>query len=253
MLFRRKKKNVPRAPASAPCDHRHLYRAPVKPGSLQAQMIREGGAPIQIQVCDMNLEGIGVELPSNVDPRLEKGEVVSLELRKDDGTWSIDTPARVEHLEPGAKGQRCGLGFLHLGSLYAQMEDSLGRFFNRRRHVRVRPEFGQDILVRLRQAGHKPRGLLHDLSQSGLCVALDLVSSASIKEGTSVQVALELPGVRGTLEGPTRIVSKRRLGLREFVSLAFEFDAPPSLLDYVERRAGEIAAFSAELMASQSD
>jgi c-di-GMP-binding flagellar brake protein YcgR len=254
MFFRRHRKQQESTLAESLGCGPHPYRAPVDPQAIRARVVREGKGPVQAGVVNLSLEGTNIEMPRHLDPGLEPGEVVSLELRHTGETWRIETPAQVEQDVPrGSANARYGLTFLNMGSLYAQMENTLGLYFNRRRHQRVRPEEHQDILVRLRQGGQKPRGTLHDLSLSGMCVALDLVAAASLQGERPIEFAFDLPDSRGILEGVAQAVSKRRLGRNEFLSLEFDIEdanlvrCAGTLAAYVDERARQMLAFSAGL------
>jgi PilZ domain len=253
MFFRRKPKQE--APPAQPEEQRRLYRAAVDPEMIRATVTRGDEEPLLVGVTDLSLEGAGIEIPFHLDPEFEAGDLVDLALSHMHDGWSVTTSAQVEQTHPkiGANVPY-GLTFLGTGSLYAQMEDTLGRYFNRRRHERVRPDLDKDVEVRLRQGGHRPRGPMHDLSSSGMCVAIDLVAAVSLKTGAQVEIRFELPGCKGEFEGRANLVARRRLGPKEFVSLEFDLQAGGSLAErhgdlvgYVARRSEQIAAFSRAL------
>ena len=244
MFFRRRRRSQEAALAESIGGQRAPYRTPVDPQDVRARLLREGEEPLQAGVVNLSLEGANIAVPGHLDPGLTPGELVSLELRHTREAWRIDTPAQVEpHGPSGAGNTRYGLRFLNMGSLYAQMEDALGLHFNRRRHQRVHPEDQQDIVVRLRQGGQKPRGNMHDLSLSGMCVALDLIGAASLQPDHPLEFTFDLPGARDSLQGAARVVSKRRLGSREFLSLEFDIEDQRfagivgTLAAYVDERA----------------
>lgn len=259
-MFWRWKKNET-SDTDDPQHQRKLYRAPTNPDMLRAVVLREEEDAVHAGICDLSLEGAGLEIPFHLDPGFEEGEVVNLEMRHIAEDWQVDTPAVIERSIPnGGANVRYGITFMSMGRLYAQMESTLARYFNRRQHPRVTPELDKDIGVRLKQGGHKPLGSVHDLSQGGMCVALDLVSSAPITSNQTVTFAFDLPGFKHTLEGTAKVLGKRRLGLHEFLSLEFELEAEDSLVEhfealntYVKRRVTEMEAFSDQLRATGTD
>lgn len=258
MLFRRKRKKKD-LEESQEASRRRLYRAPVDPQVVRATIAREGQEAVRAGLVDLSLEGAGIAVPLHLDPEFATDEVVDLELRHQTDGWVIETPARIECRRAGGGVDIVyGVHFLSPGSLYAQLENTLGRYFNRRRHHRVRPDLDADIAVRLRQGGQRPRGVAHDLSKSGMCVALDLVAATAVTVDEPLEVSFQLPGSAAVHEGPARVVAKRRLALREFVSLDFDLEAEGGIVEhftdlvrFVERRAAQMEAFSADLRAGR--
>lgn len=258
MFFRRRKKN-PASPCAAPVNHRRLYRAPVPSDDLRARVGREEKDDVQATVFDLSLEGVGIEVPFHLDPQFEPGEVVQIHLRHAKESWVVQTAARVEQDQPdGGANVRYGLTFLNMGNLYAQLEDTLGKYFNRRRHARVHLPDNEEVIVRLRQGGHRPRGSMVDLSSSGMCVALSVVAAASLRSAEPLQLVFELPQRKTTFEGRARVVDRRRLGATEFLSFEFDLAAEGSLVErhgelaaYVTMRADRMAAYSRNLQGSR--
>ena len=260
-MFFRRKRSRPEPEPERPEDKRRLYRAPVDSETIRATVVREGREPVQAGVVDLSLEGAGIAVPRHLDPGLEPGEVVALSLRHLGEGWVVETAACVEQSHHGGGANvKYGLTFLNTGSLYAQLEDRLGVYFNRRRHERVRPDLDKDVIVRLRQAGHRPRGPVYDISESGLCVSLDLVSSTALDPARPVGLSFELPGCKVPFEGQARLVARRRLRTREFVSLEFDLGAGGTLAErhrdlcaYVGKRSEQMRAFSAALQAAAAE
>lgn len=252
MFFSRKPKQ--QAPPE-PSDQRQLYRAKVDPEVLRATVTREGHDPVQAGVVDLSLEGAGVEVPFHLDPEFEAGEIVELALRHAQDGWTVVVSARVEQLRSsGGANVHYGMIFLGMGGLYAQLEDILGRYFNRRRDERVQPHLDKDVMARLRQGGHRPRGPIQDLSVSGMCMTVDLVAAAPLKVGENLRVRFELPGCKVEFEGQARLLTRRRLGDKEFVSMEFDLEAGGTLAEhhadlkaYIAGRSEQMAAFSRAL------
>ena len=204
-----------------------------------------GGAPAQpVELFDMNIHGARVIAPFHFAPSEADGQPVRLDIRHESRQWAVQAHSRVTQLNRWSDDKvMLELEFTQLGALYAQLDNALGRYFNRRGEDRVAPAEGERIGVRLARGPHRVRGLASDLSSTGLCTRAPLVQAAVFRLGEHVQASIDLPGSAEEIEVSGTVRHGYRDG--EDVHLGIEFDRGAThgmarrrteYLKYIERR-----------------
>ncbi|MCB9911066.1 MAG: PilZ domain-containing protein, partial [Planctomycetes bacterium] len=161
--------------------------------------------------------------------------------------WSVRTPARIVRKVPQGPGMcLLGLQFINTGNLYAQLDDAMGRYFNRRRLGRVHPDENQTIDVHVSHGSNQILGRIYDLSSSGMGVAVPYVHGLELKPGMPLNIRFRLPNTSKTLTGEVVIRQRRMMGEYAFlgVILGEDFDSSQQVIEgYIETRRQEAEEF----------
>lgn len=252
-LFRRAKRHTS-APASKEST-RPQHAALPEAEDLQVQLMLEGHQPFQVDLYDMNIQGAEIVLPFHLAPLGGEGEVVELDIYHPGDGWRVRAVGRVRRLDQWDDATvLIEIQFSQLGDLYAQLDDALGRYFNRRSAARVKPDIDSVVRVKIAYGPHRVRGEAQDLSRTGLGVMLPLVQAAIFRSGERVLVYIDVPGVKETFEGPGIIKHGYRSGPDVVLGVEFDLlaDSPmkkrrAEFLKYVEKRREEIEAWQMRL------
>ncbi len=214
------------------------------------------GPPVLVELLDMNIQGAGLAVPFHLAPTPDHDRIVELAVSHTQDGWRVTTPARVTRVSKlDEQRVHVGLQFMNLGDLYAQLDDALGRYFNRRASMRVLPAEGAQVGVRISYQHHRLRGFAHDVSRTGVGVRMTLVQAAIFKTGEEIRLQVELPEAKGPLEGAARVRHGYRL--KEDVVLGMEFDLTKGgtleaqrkqLYAYIEQREREILELQRRLI-----
>lgn len=235
MLFRRKKAKSE--------DRRQIFRARVlDPDHLSARIVTPAGNHLTVQVADLSMQGVGLVMPFELDPQLRPEDVVEIEISCEREGWRIKTPAQMRQTHhPDQRNIHIGFQFINTGNLYAQMEDALGLYFNRRGKIRVAPALDAQPLLRISYGGHRLTAKVHDLSASGLKAGLSHVEASVLKVGSKVGIWLTLPGAEIPLEGSGTVRHVRHVGHDDQIGIEYEqtgtlMKRHAELADYLEER-----------------
>jgi len=258
-LFRRK-----RGTSDAPAEGRSLEEQRL---SLHARVpdaqdlsvylsLGDEGPTVLVELLDMNIQGAALAVPFHLAPTADDERFVELTVSHAQDGWRVLTPARVTRVSKlDEQRVHVGLQFMNLGDLYAQLDDALGRYFNRRASMRVLPAEGTQVGVRIVYQHHRLRGLAHDVSRTGVGVRMTLVQAAIFKTGEEVRMHVELPGAKSALEGVARVRHGYRLGEDVVLGMEFDFEQGGSLgaqrkqlYAYVEQREREILELQRRLI-----
>lgn len=194
------------------------------------------------ELVDLSIRGAGVVVPVEFDPPIATDEIVELTVAHPIDGWTVQTPVCLRRAFTDGSKVQYGFEFINEGNLYAQLENAMARYFNRRRASRVEVELDQQPVVRMAWGRIKALGKLHDVSRDGIGVTLDLVHAQKLFEEDEIAVRFELPEVKKPLECKATVARLNRLGDRAFVGLELEKDAKSgvnkyavTLQEYVER------------------
>lgn len=247
MLFRRKNKDA--RPT------RTQYRSDLTGAeAILATIISPSGLAPEGVVADLSIHGAGVLIPFESDPALAVGDVVELILRSPVQGWTVQTPIRLCQVrQEGQRDILYGGQFINLGNLYSQLEDALGTYFNRRVNVRVRPEVYHKVIAQVRADARRIRSPIHDLSVTGMGIAIQRYQRDWIEEGQVVDVEFSLPGEKKELSGPARVRHFDPLTANLLVGLEFDLDDRKGIARhrkkleaYIEERAAAVDLFAQE-------
>jgi hypothetical protein len=247
MFFRRKKNKRPKGQP----EQRAHYRSELGSNhSLEITLEPPDRSLIPAELVNLTVRGAGVRVPAETATGLEGDDVLEVCISSKRDRWTIKTPAVVRQVNEERGHLSCGIEFINLGNLYSQMEDALGRYFNRRAHLRVHPHFDRPDSVTLSSMGNKMMGTVYDLTTHGLGIVLSHVEAAPLKLETEARVSLQLGRKKAVLDGPTVIRHRRKLSMGELVGVEFDlehesgFGQHQKLLgEYCAKREREMAAW----------
>ncbi len=229
MFFRRKKHPVP-------AEQRALYRPLLSENHGLRVLLERPGAPfLEVSLRSLTFRGAGLEAPANYDIAIHQDDVFDVTLWKDDESWNVRTPAVVRRLDRTVEGKiGFGIEFINLGSLFGQMTDALGTYFNRRAFERVQPDAARPVTARLYSHGHRMPGAVHDLTPGGVALLVDHVLAVPLRTGADARVTLCLPTSKRELEGEAFIRQIRRLREQDFIGLEFDLEHPEGFRVHAE-------------------
>lgn len=252
-LFKRAKRpdSAPEAQETTRPQHAALPEAE----ELQVQLTLEGHQPFRVDLYDMNIQGAEIVLPFHLAPLGGEGDVVELLVHHPRDGWSVRAIGRIRKMDQWDDAMvLVEIQFSQLGDLYAQLDDALGRYFNRRSAMRVKPEIDSVVRVKLAFGPHRLRGEAQDISRTGLGVSLPLVQAAVFRSGERVTVYVDIPGCKTTFEGPGIVKHGYRSGPDVILGVEFDLlaDSPmkkrrAEFLRYVEERREAIEAWQLRL------
>ena len=179
-------------------------------------------APVVGRLVDLCIQGASVRVSRREIPALEENHVIGLRIRHPKEGWEIVTPAMVRLISrTESNAARVGLEFVNPGQLYAQLQDELGRYFNRRTALRVRPQ-GDQPELRIKVKGTRISAQVFDVSVVGVGCWVDTVLAAGLQQGDEVSFSLALPGVQKPIEGQGFVARLVPQGRVNFVGLQFK-------------------------------
>jgi len=214
---------------------------------LVVQIQRPEGEVIHGELIDLTIGGAGIRVPEEYGS-MKSEDLAHLLLAHPLDGWEVKTPIRLSRVTPSGEGHvLLGFQFINEGNLFAQLENAMARYFNRRHATRVTPELDEQLPVSLRWGPHRVHARAQDLSGDGLGLSVDLVSAMHLEVGLSVQVRLELPDGKEIIQVESEVRRMQRVEDRVFLGLCFEideqthtFDGSQAIRDYVEKRKEEV-------------
>lgn len=222
-LFKRSSSKGSTVPAPNQVTKRPVH--PALPGAeeLEVELVLGDGQGMLVDLYDMNIQGAEVRIPFHMAPQANENSAVDLKISHPEDCWTVRAKGVIRKVERWDDASvLLMVQFAALGDLYAQLDDALGRYFNRRSATRVHPHMDERVPVKIAYQSHRLRGLAQDVSRTGLGVMMPLVQAAVFKSGERVTVWFELPGVKGEFETPATVKHGYRQG--EEVLLGIEFD-----------------------------
>jgi len=198
----------------------------------------------QVELFDMNIRGARVLVPIHVAPGELSDAPVALDIEHVTGGWKVRVHARMTQLNHWSDELvMLEVEFIRLGELYAQLDNALGKYFNRRGSDRVTPAEDDRVGVRLAYGPHRVRGLASDLSSTGICTRAPLVQAAVFHLGEQIRAYISLPGTTEEIEVPGVVKHGYRRGEDVHLGVEFDLSAPCPMTDrrteylrYIERR-----------------
>ena len=216
---RRGPKGVPQSSAASPA----------LPDAADLHVTLRAGAepPFRVHLHRMSIRAADIVLPFHLAPA--NGSVAELEVRHVEDGWTVTTTALArEARQASSDSVHVELRFTNLGGLYAQLDDALGRYFDRRAATRTTPELPADLRVKFAHGTHRARGTVHDLSLSGIGAAVPLAEAYPFKGGELAEITLDIPGCQPELVGPVVVKHVHRAGPSAVLGVEFDLlaDSP---------------------------
>jgi hypothetical protein len=232
------------------------FASPAMPDAADLHVtLRTGGEPpFRVHLERMSIQGAIIVLPFHLAPL--DGSAAELEIRHVEDRWTVTTAALAREIHKASSDSvSVELRFTNLGGLYAQLDDALGRYFDRRAAARITPEFPADVRVKLAQGAHRARGSAHDLSLTGVGATVSLVEAFPFKGGELAELTLDIPGCQPELVGPVFVKHVHRAGPRAVLGVEFDLLADSPLrarrseyVRFVEERMSEFERLQGRLV-----
>ncbi len=213
---------------------REAYRVRLERGPLQVFLVVDDVAT-QAELIDLASGGAAIGVTAEVALGLRIGAEVSLRIEA--GDQRVFARSLVRSVGSGDVVIRVGLQFSERERVWAQLDERLWRYFNRRQGFRVGP--GRDqrgpAVVTLRGPGTEFAGVIHDLSTTGLSIRVSTKDDVRFTLGElfSAEFTLPIPGPPFRLG----VVAMHESVVRGSRRVGFRFDplATPGLEHEVER------------------
>jgi c-di-GMP-binding flagellar brake protein YcgR len=130
--------------------------------------------------------------------------------------------------------------------LYSQLDNAMGRYFNRRRLGRVHPDTGKTIEVKISDGAGQFTGKLYDLSTEGVGITLPQHEGSQLHPDMPLSIAFVLPNSKKLIQGEVSIRQRRVMHDQAFVGTLFgeefqRFEGP--ITEYVHQRQLEAIDF----------
>ncbi len=194
--------------------------------------------PIPGDLHDLHVGGTGVSIPAELDPGILEGDVVRLTIAHPVHGWTVTTPACVEYKLPeGGTQYRFGFEFVNMGNLYAQLDNAIVRYFNRRRGARIFTSLDESFDAKLRVDGHPMQGRVHDISRVGLSIVLDKSRAERCTPGQAIELEFKLPDDGKTIKGQATVSQHRDLGEHAFLGIDFDIEDKRGFAKHQDRLA----------------
>jgi c-di-GMP-binding flagellar brake protein YcgR len=236
MFFRRRKKE-----RTTP-ERRGHYRHPVPPEpGLRITLRREGGEPLEGALIDLTIRGAAVCVPESIAGTIQPSDLLDVAIWSEQEQWRIETPAAVRQARC-TDDPAIGIEFINLGNLYSQMENTLGRYFNRRARVRIQPEFDRPVTAHLSSRGCSLSGTVYDLSTAGMGLIVSHVEAVLLKQDAEARVRISLPGCKKDLSGTGTVRQQLRLGEQNVIGLEFDLEQEGGFCDHHQELSDYCAA-----------
>lgn len=174
---------------------------------------------------DLHVNGGSVTIPMDLAGDLTPGVIVQLTVAHPGHGWTVATPACVRHSYPEGAGQtRIGFAFMNVGNLYAQLDNAMVRYFNRRRGTRFFTALDQSFEAQCTYKGENITGRIHDLSRVGMALIVDKQFNGGLEDECDLAIRFTLPESEEEISGEGRIVSARDLGEHTFYGIDFDVE-----------------------------
>lgn len=238
ILFFRKKKEV-----SEPDNRRNVLRKapknrddfkvflePVQDGGMVGQL--DGVVLLNLdstldrelegRLDDLCIQGANIRVSREVVPYLHEEQVVAARIEHPREGWSVTSPCMVRSIEDTSGFYvRVGVEFINSGDLYSQLDDHLGKYFNRRTKDRIRTtpdRFG----LRLSRKAMRLNATVHDLSELGIGAWVDHVQANRLEKGDTLKFRLDQKmGEQRFVQGRLVVARKESHGAQDFIGLHF--------------------------------
>ncbi|MFT5050077.1 MAG: c-di-GMP-binding flagellar brake protein YcgR [Chlamydiales bacterium] len=219
MIFDRRKK-LPVSPQDLRAEYRQTLTSD---HPLRMLILRGDGSQFETTLIDLTARGAGFETPSAFE--LHEDEAIEVVVTNEADRWAVRTPAMARHHVDLGGTSVWGVEFINLGNLYGQWDNILGEHFNRRTDPRVAPELDRPTPVTLTLDEHPISATLHDMSPTGMCMAVRHTEVSGLERDTSVHIAFKLPRSRRNLQGTAIVRRNCRAGALDLLGVEFDMTA----------------------------
>jgi len=231
-------------------DGRGAYRVPKQPGAnVEVGILCEDGRKATGECVDVSIGGAGVSLPRTKDLELIEGTKVRVRVQHMSRARGIEANAEVVTVAQTGASVRYGLRFVDVNEVIQQVDSFYARWFNRRRNVRVMPDFTTKVSGTVKWSDGELSARVHDISMGGVGVLATLDQVKPLKIKSRVEIALTLPNSPLPIVCRARIVGMKAFTKNVLVGLEFEPNGgieryAVGLQRYVDERQAQITQFN---------
>ncbi|HPF14072.1 MAG: PilZ domain-containing protein [Planctomycetes bacterium] len=170
---------------------------------------------------DLCIQGANVRVSRDAVPYLHIDQVIAARIEHIKEGWSVTSPCMVRSIETTARFYvKVGIEFINSGDLYSQLDDQLGKYFNRRENDRIRVGAG-NLGLRLSRKAMRLQASVHDLSEMGIGAWVDHVQAVKLGVGDTLQFRLKSREDNSFVQGRVQVARKESHGARDYVGLVF--------------------------------
>ncbi|HEX5051845.1 MAG TPA: PilZ domain-containing protein [Planctomycetota bacterium] len=228
-------------------NQRNQYRAtPDAWQGLDVTVLARGGT-FHATMQDASGRGMSVVFEADLGPSVELGSAVTARLSAEEFAKPIDVPAIVVRTETVDERLVLGLQFVDWLGLAAALPKGFASLFNLRAHPRLvlNPSAPVEIVIKDMLGAFDLRGVVHDVSRSGLSFSTELLGQCILNRVDHVIASFTLPDLDRRFSFGSRIPYRCLVG--ESLRYGLWFDGTASrefvtqtaaLGAYVEERLG---------------
>lgn len=212
---------------------RNTYRIDLSGTYYLRGFLRSADSTMEGRLLDISSTGVALVFVKEFDPMLAKGAVVCLAFHQPVSGLTVEADAKVMSCASRKGLVRYGFEFTDLAELEQTIPYMLRPVFNRRRSPRVAPEGRVDVRVTC-DGGQELALSLVDVSTSGMAVEAAFHLAAGLVVGSTVQVALTLPGTSEELRMGATVRDQRLSGPSVHVGLELSEDRDPAVTEAIQ-------------------
>lgn len=194
---------------------------------LSAKVLPKDSEWVVAQVVDASAGGAGLSFPADKDPMLEADDLVTLSFSSLREATEVLAQAVVRTRADEEAAVRYGFQFSDPAQLFKGLDPFYLKFFNRRRHLRVRPQLGRNMNVDVRTEEGGWRLRLHDVSQAGLSIMVSSEELRWVQENERFDIEFKVPGSEASFATFARRVHFTNVGGSLRCGLEFELPRVP--------------------------
>lgn len=237
-------------------DGRGQYRAQKHPGvQLEAVIECADGRKAVGECADVSVGGAGILVTQAKSLGLIEGAKIKIRIQHVGRAKAVESDAQVISVSNVGQMVRYGVRFDSVAKIVQQVDSFYARWFNRRRSVRVMPDFTSKISSSIRWSDGELQARIHDISSGGIGILTTLEAVAGLKPNTRVELSLTLPNTPLPIACRARVAGIKSFTKNVLVGLEFEPNGgieryAAALQRYLDERQREIAKFN-EAMSQQ--
>lgn len=241
---------TPRPRSATGRDGRRQYRAQKQPGvPLEAIIDSEDGHRVVGECADVSVGGAGILVPQAKGSNFAEGSKVRVRIQHLGRAKGVEAAAQVVSVSIVGSMVRYGLRFESVAEIVKQVDSFYARWFNRRRSVRVMPDFSSKLSSSVRWSDGEMQARIHDISTGGIGIMTTVEQAAGLKTNTRVELSLTLPGTPLPIACRARVAGVKAFTKNVLVGLEFEPNGgieryAAALQRYIDERQVEIAKFN---------
>ncbi|MCP5020364.1 MAG: hypothetical protein GY930_01185 [bacterium] len=171
---------------------------------------------------DLCIQGANIRVSREIVPYLHEEQVIAARIEHPREGWSVTSPCMVRSIEETSGFYvRVGVEFVNSGDLYSQLDDHLGKYFNRRTRDRILTD-PERFSLRLSRKGMRVNAIVHDLSELGIGAWVDHVQANQLERGDTIKFRLHQKlGEQRFVQGRLVLARKECHGAQDFLGLHF--------------------------------